>query len=239
MIIPSITRRAFCLGAISGSALLAMPGLRLPRAAAGDHVKTTLTADQALDRLKQGNADYVANKPRSATAEHDRRAQLARSQAPFAAVLSCSDSRVPPELLFNAHLGDIFVVRNAGHTVDTAVLGSLEYATMVLGAPLIVVLGHERCGAVDAALSVVQKDASFSGNIDQMIDAIIPAALLASKDKLQGDELLDAAVRENVKRTVNRLRRHEPTLGEAQAAGHLKVVGARYDLDSGEVAFLA
>lgn len=235
---PTMMRRAFCLGAVTGTALLAMPLRRLPRAAAADHVKTTLTADQALDRLKQGNADYVANKPRNAVMEQDRRRELARSQAPFAAVLSCSDSRVPPELLFNAHLGDLFVIRNAGHTVDTAVLGSLEYACMVLGAPLIVVLGHERCGAVDAALSVVQKDASFTGNIDQMLDAIIPAALLASKDKLPADELLDAAVRENVRRTVNRLRRHEPTLGEAQQAGRLKIVGARYDLDSGEVVFL-
>jgi carbonic anhydrase len=128
--------------------------------------------------------------------------EIARGQAPFAVLVSCSDSRVPPELLFDTGLGELFIIRNAGNTVDTAALGSIQYGVLVLGAPLVVVLGHERCGAVDAALQVVDKNATFPGSIGPMIEPIIPAVLKAKSGGAKGDELLDAAVRENVRRVV-------------------------------------
>jgi carbonic anhydrase len=148
--------------------------------------------------------------------------------------LSCSDSRVPPELLFGRGLGELFIIRNAGNTVDTAALGSIEYAVAELGVPLVVVLGHERCGAVDAATKVVKDNATFPGAIGQMVEPIIPAVLKAQGQ--QGD-LLDNAVRENVRRTVTRLRTAETLLTQPLKAKALRVVGARYDLDDGSVDF--
>ncbi len=118
-------------------------------------------------------------------------------------------------------------------------LGSIEYSVLMLGVPLIVVLGHERCGAVDAALAVVQKNATYPGSIGQMVEPIIPAALKASSaGGLKGDALLDAAVRENVRRTVDRLRNSEPSLIDPLRAGTLKIVGAHCDLDNGKVDLL-
>jgi carbonic anhydrase len=208
---------------------------------AAEGTRTTLTATQALDRLKQGNADFMANRQPPDPPDHSkRRLELARSQTPFAVLVGCSDSRVPPELLFGAGLGELFIVRNAGNTVDTVALGSIEYGVNVLGAPLVVVLGHERCGAVDAAVAVVEKNATFPGSIGQMVEPIIPAVLRARSGagELQDGDLLDLAVRENVRRTVMRLRESEPLLIEPQRAGKLRVVGARYDLEDGKVDFI-
>jgi carbonic anhydrase len=220
---------------------LAFAGLASVSAAmAADAPKTTLTPEQALERMRRGNADFLADKPRPAEqTNHARRLQIARGQAPFAVLVGCSDSRVPPEQLFGVGLGELFIVRNAGNTVDTVALGSIQYGVLVLGAPLVVVLGHERCGAVDAAVSVVQKNATFPGSIGQMIEPIIPAVLRAtsSASGLQGERLLDAAVRENVRRTVDRLRSSEPSLMEPLRSGRLKIAGAHYDLDDGRVDF--
>ena len=164
--------------------------------------------------------------------------EIARRQTPFAVLVGCSDSRVPPGLLFGTRLGELFIVRNAGNTVDTVALGSIQYGVLVLGVPLIVVLGHERCGAVQAALEVVQDDASFPGSIGQMIEPIIPAVLRAARaGDLKGEDLLDAAVKANVRRTVERLRNSEPSLIDPRRAGKLKIVGAHYDLDDGKVDF--
>jgi carbonic anhydrase len=172
---------------------------------------------------------------------HERRLEIAQGQTPFAVLVSCSDSRVPPELLFGRGLGELFIVRNAGNTVDTVALGSIEYAVAQLGVPLVLVLGHERCGAVDAALSVVEKNATFPGSIGQMIEPIIPAALQAKNaapTNADREQVLDMAVRENVKRTVTRLRSaSEPILMDPLKGGKLKIVGARYDLDDGGVDF--
>lgn len=233
-----ISRRAFfrhaCCGALGLAGSLAL----LP-ALAAEGKKTSLTPDQALARLKKGNVDFLADKAKVSPQDHNRRLDIARGQTPFAVLVGCSDSRVPPELLFGTGLGELFIVRNAGNTVDTVALGSIEYSVLVLGVPLIVVLGHERCGAVEAALAVVQKNATFPGSIGQMVEPIIPAALKAnSAGGLKGDDLLDAAVRENVGRTVDRLRNSEPSLIEPMRAGTLKIVGARYDLDDGKVDFL-
>lgn len=198
-----------------------------------------LTPDQALARLKTGNADFLTGKARVATGDGRRRLELAKSQTPFAVLVGCSDSRVPPEVLFGAGLGELFIVRNAGNTVDTVALGSVEYGTLVLGAPLVVVLGHERCGAVKAAVEVVEHNTTFPGSIGQMIEPIIPAVLKARADhRGSKDALLDAAVRENVRRIVRRLRTGEPSFVKPLRDGALKIVGAHYDLDDGKVIFL-
>jgi carbonic anhydrase len=205
---------------------------------AAEGQKTTLTPEQALAKLKKGNADFLADKPSISPQDSDRRLAIARAQIPFAVLVGCSDSRVSPELLFDTGLGELFIVRNAGNTVGTVALGSIQYGVQVLGAPLVVVLGHERCGAVEAAMAVVEKNATYPGSIGDMVEPIIPAALKAKANAgLQGADLLDAAVHENVRRIVERLRTAEPALADPLRAGKLKVVGAHYDLDDGRVDF--
>lgn len=234
-----LSRRAFIGCACCAAAGLALGGMQAltsaPAQAAGP--RTNLTADQVLDLLKKGNDEYLTDAPfRRESSDKQRRIEIARGQTPMAVLVACSDSRVPPELLFGRGLGELFIVRNAGNTVDTAALGSIQYAVAELGVPLILVLGHERCGAVDAALSVVQKGTNFPGSIGQMIEPIVPAVLAAQRQP--GDDLLDKAVRENVRRTVARLRTaSEPILADPIRAGKVKVVGARYDLDDGDVDF--
>lgn len=231
-------RRSFFRSACCGSLGLAA-SIAAPRVFAADAPKTALTADQALATLKEGNAKFLTDSPLRAVQGRARRLEIARGQAPFAVLVSCSDSRVPPEVLFGRGLGELFIVRNAGNTVDTVALGSIEYAIAVLGVPLIVVLGHERCGAVDAALSVVERNTVFPGSLNQMIEPILPAALLARSTGAKGEALLDAAVRENIRRVVTRISNSEPVLMNPIKSGKVKVIGARYDLDDGEVEFFA
>ncbi len=196
---------------------------------------TNLSPDQALTLLEQGNKEFLSGERRNEFTSAQRRLDLANGQAPFAAYVTCSDSRVPPELLFGRGLGELFIIRNAGNTVDTVALGSIEYAVGVLGVPLVVVMGHESCGAVKAALDVVNKNATFPGSIGRMVEPIIPAVL--SSRGQEGDEL-DNAVRANVKRVVNQLRNQtDPLMQKPLAEGRLKIVGARYDLNTGEVNF--
>jgi carbonic anhydrase len=203
--------------------------------------KTTLTAQQALDLLKEGNAKFVSDTPQRSLMGKERRLEIARSQTPIAVLVSCSDSRVPPELLFGRGLGELFIVRNAGNTVDTVAEGSIEYAVAELGVPLVIVMGHERCGAVDAAVSVVQKQTNFPGSIGQMIEPILPAVLKAQSGfggkAHTHEQLVDASVRENVTRVVTRLRESQALLQEPLRTKKLLVVGARYDLDDGRVEF--
>ena len=235
-----MSRRSFlgcvCCGAASlALGCLSVPSFTSPAVAAGP--KTNLTADQVLKLLKDGNDQYLTDAPfRRESTDKQRRIEIARGQAPLAVLVSCSDSRVPPELLFGRGLGELFIVRNAGNTIDTTAMGSLQYAVAELGVPLVLVLGHERCGAVDAAVSVVEKGAMFPGSIGQMIEPIIPAVITAKTKP--GDDLLDKSVRENVRRTVARLRTaSDPLLLDPIKAGELRIVGARYDLDDGDVDF--
>jgi carbonic anhydrase len=226
-----------CCGGAALGASLSVPG-----AYAASGKKTDLSPAQALALLKEGNAKFVADAPLRSAMGRERRLEIARGQAPIAVLVSCSDSRVPPELLFGRGLGELFTVRNAGNTVDTVAQGSIEYAVAELGVPLIVVMGHERCGAVDAALSIVEKNAAFPGSIGPMVEPILPAVLkaratLAGKDGYNHDTLLDAAVKENVARVVERLRKSEALLQEPLRTKKLMVVGARYDLDDGLVEF--
>lgn len=214
----------------SGSAAAAPAGVSSP--------KTRLTADQALAKLRAGNQAFVEDRPAGSDLSRRRRLDIAKGQGPFATLLGCSDSRVGPEQLFGVGLGDLFIVRSAGNNVDTAGLGSIEYSVAELGVPLVVVLGHERCGAVAAAAEVVRSDAALPGNIGRMVEPIIPAVLTAQKTLKSGDDLVEASIRENVRRIARRLRTQaEPILLDPQREGRVKVVGAYYDLDTGEVDF--
>jgi len=209
---------------------------RSARAADPATPRTTLTPEQALRLMKEGNDNYRTDAPYRGQQGRERRVELARGQAPFCVLVGCSDSRVPPELLFGRGLGELFIVRNAGNTVDTAALGSVEYGVGVLGCPLIVVLGHEACGAVAAAVDVVEKNATFPGVIGEMVQPIVPAVLEARR--MAGNEsLLDKSIVSNAKRVANRLVTQSTLLAEAARTGKLKVVPARYDLDDGDVDF--
>lgn len=197
---------------------------------------TTLSPDEALQYLVDGNQAFIDGKDSNPRMGSKRRLELAKGQAPFCAYVTCSDSRVPPELLFGRGLGELFIIRNAGNTVDTAAMGSIEYAVAVLKVPLVVVMGHESCGAVDAARKVVEENARFPGAIDDMIHPILPAVLAVRNE--EGKVNLDDAVHENVRQIVNRLRKEsDPIMLEPQRRGELKVVGAYYDLDQGRVDF--
>lgn len=194
-----------------------------------------LTPDQALALLQRGNQAFLEGKTRTPDMSMRRRLELAKGQHPFCAYVSCSDSRVPPELLFGRGLGELFIVRNAGNTIDTTAMGSIEYAVAVLNVPLVVVMGHEACGAVKAAIDVVEKNARFPGAIDNMIEPIIPAVLEARA--LKGEKT-ENAIRQNVRRTVRMLRAEsDPIMLKPQQEGKLKVVGAYYELDTSKVDF--
>ncbi|MBI5016271.1 MAG: carbonic anhydrase [Deltaproteobacteria bacterium] len=187
--------------------------------------------EEALKRLAEGNQRYVAAKASHPDQTPERRTQVAGGQSPFAIVLGCADSRVPPEVLFDQGLGDLFTVRVAGNVLDDAGLGSLEYAADHLGVHLLVVLGHERCGAVDAAV----KGGEAEGRVKYLVKALKPAVSAAKG--LPGD-VLDNAVRANVALVVKQLKTSKPVLAELVEDGKLAVVGARYDLDTGIVEIL-
>lgn len=223
-------RRGFLAAAALASVAMAAPAAR-----AADVPRTTLTPDQALAALMQGNARFRAGQVPPGAADPARRAALAAGQAPFAAILTCADSRTGPELLFHAGLGEIFVVRNAGNVADTAAIGSLEYAVAALGVPLVMVLGHEACGAAAAAVAMAERDTDLPGHLRDMLLPLLPAALAAIR---AGGDKTERAVVENVTRMRDRLLRVSPVMSAAAAAGRLRVVGARYDLDDGNVALI-
>ncbi|MXO91025.1 carbonic anhydrase [Pontixanthobacter aquaemixtae] len=195
-----------------------------------------LTPDQALDLLKEGNRRFLEDTSYEPAMDRMRRLEIAAAQRPFAAYLSCSDSRVPPELLFERGLGELFIIRNAGNTLCATALGSLEFAVAHLQVPLIVVMGHEACGALNAAVSLARGQASFSGNIAKVLQSLLPAVLETDP---WADNIVDSAALSNVRRVVHELREEaSPALLEPQQSGMLKVVGAFYHLDSGKVDFL-
>ncbi len=193
------------------------------------------TADSALRMLKEGNKAFLEDAAVSQPQDRRRRLEIAKTQTPFAVLVSCSDSRVPPEALFGRGLGDLFIVRVAGNTVSKEGLGSIEYAVAELGVPLIVVMGHERCGAVAAAVSVVKDNTLFPGMISDMVQPILPAAI-ATRDQ-KGDWVENAVIR-NVQNVVARLKISGKLIEDPYAAGTLKIIGARYDLDEGRVDFM-
>jgi len=197
-----------------------------------------ISADEALQKLMDGNQRYVESKMGAcASSDATARGKLARTQHPYAIILSCSDSRVPPELIFDKALGEVFVVRVAGNVADPIILGSIEYATEHLGSPLIMVLGHERCGAVTAAVSSKGKP---EGNLGAIIKAIQPAVKKA-KEIYKGksnEELVECAAEVNAKAVAASLTKKSKVLAEQLKEGKIKIVAAKYDLDDGKVTLL-
>jgi len=226
-------RRRLLLGAAGVLAATALPSGAVR--AAGPVAKTTLPPAEALKLMKEGNENFRNEAPSLAANGRERRLELARGQAPFCVLVGCSDSRVSPEILFGRGLGELFIVRNAGNTVDTAALGSIEYAVGVLGVPLVIVLGHQSCGAVAAAVDVVEKDATFPGVIGEMVQPIVPAVLSVRN---QPGSLLDNAVRANARRIARRLKTQSQVIQGALNAGKVKIVAARYGLAEGEVSWM-
>ena len=190
--------------------------------------ETHLNSDEALKQLIKGNQRFVDSKMLYQNQSVERRSEVAKGQNPTAVIVSCSDSRVPTEIVFDQGLGDLFVIRSAGNLVDDIGLGSIEYAVEHLGVQLIIVLGHERCGAVSAAV----QGGEAPGHIAKIVKEIHPAVEIAKK---QSGDLVDNSVISNINMVVNRLQESEPILKEFVNSKKLKIIGARYDLDDGIV----
>jgi carbonic anhydrase len=196
----------------------------------GEQLAKVAPAD-ALARLKAGNQRFVTGKLQHPNQNPKRRTELATGQRPFAIVLGCADSRTSPEVLFDQGLGDLFVVRVAGNVIDDHALASIEYAVDHLGARLIVVLGHQRCGAVQAAKETLDSKAEAPAHINSLVAAIRPAV-----EATRGADV-ESTIKANVENVVQSLRSSEPVLKKEVEAGAVTVVGAYYSLDSGAVAF--
>ncbi len=197
-----------------------------------------MTPDEALERLREGNARFVADQPAQADISTRRRLELAKGQRPFAALVGCADSRVGPEHLFGAGLGELFIVRTAGNYLDDAGFGSIAFAVSQLEVPLVVVLGHEQCGAVAAASAVVSDNAQLPPALTRMVQPILPAAIDAHARQGEGEDPVDLAIHLNVRRVVQGLREaSDPIIGDPVRAGRVRVVGAYYDLATGRVDF--
>ncbi len=231
---PDYSRRGFLrlLGGLGAG--LALSGA--PLLAAGEIPKpqNVLSPDQALARLKAGNGRYIDGAMLTQDFGAERKS-LARGQNPFASILSCADSRVVPEYLFDCGLGDLFVVSVAGNFVEPGGIGSFEYAVKFLGTPLLVVLGHEKCGAVDAAVKTVKDGAELPGHLPHLVEHIEPAVKAALAEP--GD-LLANAIRENVKMGVETLKTTSPILSDYVAQGKVAVAGGVYHLKDGHVEWL-
>lgn len=194
-----------------------------------DHRASVAPAD-ALKMLRDGNARFTSEKLTRPNQTAARRTEVAKGQYPFAVVLTCSDSRVPPEMIFDTGLGDLFVVRVAGNTADDTAIGSIEYAVEHLGATLVVVLGHDKCGAVKAAIDVTEADITAPGHLPAVVGPIVPAV---KQTKDQPGDKLENGVRANVANVVEQLKMSHPVLAERVASGKLQIIGGRYDLSSG------
>lgn len=194
------------------------------------------TAQEALSRLKEGNARFIAGKARFQTVQKDVLAELTKGQQPYATILGCSDSRVPPELVFDAGFGELFVIRVAGNVLGPSIMGTLQYAAAHLKTPLFVVLGHDHCGAVHAAIESRFHGATHKSRIEVLLENILPA--LENLDGKQSPEsLLESAVEANVRHTIRQLL-DTPEAKEKMSGNSMILVGAIYDIESGTVRFL-
>jgi carbonic anhydrase len=220
----------FVAGAIGTGILAARAGADLaapePAIAQNDS-----TPDAALQKLMDGNQRFVDKKRQSPNQDLPRLLEVAIAQKPFAAILGCADSRFPSEIIFDQGLGDLFVCRVAGNVATPEEIGSLEFGTLVLGAKVLVVVGHKRCGAVDATI----KGAQVPGQIGSLLDAIRPAV---ESSKSQGGDKLENASKANVVLQANKLKA-SPVISKLIAENKLKVVGGYYDLDTGRVTILS
>lgn len=204
--------------------------------AKGD-ARTTMTSEQALARLKEGNARFIAGQAKFPTVQKEVLAELARGQHPFAMILGCSDSRVPPELLFDASFGQLFVVRVAGNVLGPSVAGSIQYASVHLGTPLLVVLGHESCGAVAAAIDEKFHGGTHRTRISLLLRDLMPS-LEGLDTSLSPEAQVEAGVEANVRAVVRQLVESPELKARAAAGDDRRVVGAVVQLATGHVRFL-
>ncbi|GAA0655321.1 carbonic anhydrase [Kitasatospora atroaurantiaca] len=225
-------------GTLAMAALAANLGVSTAVAASSGGGGTGLvtTPQEALARLRAGNENWVANRSSHPDASPARRRDLATHQEPFAVVFSCIDSRVPPELVFDQGLGDLMVVRTAAHTHDGLVTGSLEYGPAELGTKLLVVLGHQRCGAVTAAVKSFRDGERLPGHLADIVRDLRAPYEEARRQGTPPEQLVEATIRAQTRQTVARLR-SDRLLRPLVATGKLEVVGAYYSLDSGAVTF--
>ena len=184
----------------------------------------------AWKALKEGNERFVAGKPEHPSQSIEHRASLAGGQKPTAVLFGCADSRVAAEIIFDQGLGDMFVVRTAGHVIDSAVLGSVEYAVTVLNVPLVVVLGHDSCGAVKATLTAIDDGAVPGGYVRDVVERVTPSILLGRRDGLSRVDEFEAR---HVVETVTQLRARSTAIAERLDAGSLAIVGVTYQLADG------
>lgn len=225
------SRRRFLQRAGLGIVALSMAG-PLRRAWADAPPQNAITPQAALDRLMAGNARYAAGKLAARDFSAGRAAR-AKAQYPIASILSCADSRVAPELMFDQAPGDLFVVRIAGNYLNLDALSSLEYGVAVLGTPLLMVLGHSNCGAVKAAIQEIQDPKPLPGHIWDITNAVRPG--IENVVKAGGNDLLEHAIDANVAYNVSRVASAQPIIAEAVKAGRVRVVGAEYELATGKV----
>jgi carbonic anhydrase len=229
-----ISRRTMIAG--TGMTILAATGWARAAAALSDATGSALSAKEALANLKAGNERFASGQLHLKSDLAGARKKLVGGQKPFATILCCSDSRVPPEIIFDQSLGDIFVVRVAGNVVDTDDLGSIEYALLHLKSPLLVVVGHQKCGAVDAALGAMKGHADEPPNITALLKLVEPG-LKGLDMSLPAQELLEAGVRANVQWSLKQLR-EAPEIKAMLERKTLGLAGGIYQLESGKVKFL-
>lgn len=200
-----------------------------------------LTAEEVLERLKNGNQRFVQGQTKHlGLLSHQERAQMAQTQEPFAIILGCSDSRVPAEMVFDQGLGDLFVIRVAGNIVAPSQVGSVEFAVASFACPVVVVLGHTHCGAIESTIEVLANpDKPPSANLMSIVNRVRPSVEILMQTELKDDlkKLSCHAVRSNVFASVNQLRHGSAVLESFISKGELKVVGAEYSLETGEVTF--
>jgi carbonic anhydrase len=231
----AISRRTLGLFALSSAGLLLASNADAEEKKRPPKPENILSPDEALDRLLKGNERYVEGVTRRHDFRHEREA-LARGQNPYAAILSCADSRIAPEYAFDSGRGDLFVCRVAGNFASSETIASLEYAVAVLNTPLILVLGHDACGAVDATIKSLKDEKPLPGHMPSLVEAIAPAVKTASS---QSGDKLNNAIRQNVIDNVAKLKSATPILSGAIDAKKLKVAGGIYRLKNGKVEMVA
>jgi len=241
---PYLPRRREAIFMIGGGVLGAALGgggaayVTRPTEAPSRDDEEAVAEREGRELLEAGNARYVAGEAIHPDQSVTRRDAVVEAQLPFAAILSCADSRVPPEVIFDQGLGDLFVVRSAGQVIDHAVLGSLQYGVEHLKTPLLVVLGHSGCGAVQATIEAIEKKSKPTGtDIDALVAAIRPAVAEAKQTGADKTNLLSVSIDINVERIVEHLKT-VAVLSEASTLRKVKIIGAVYSLDTGQVNWL-
>ena len=199
-----------------------------------------MTPDEALAKLMAGNAAFVGGRLQAPNAIHERRAVVADAQNPFALILTCADSRVPAEYVFDQGVGDLFVCRVAGNILEPGTIGSVEFALMYFpSAVILIVLGHQRCGAVTGAITTARDGKNVPGSLGSIMAAIRPAVDATPKGSLSDADYVEAVVKTNAKLVARNFIEGSEIVRAAVDSGRLKVVAANYSLDSGEVTLLA